>query len=103
MLDAADLVIGVGLDPVELIPAAWTHAAPVLLVGSWAVDDSTFFGDRLVGEIVDDLPTLVEALRSGCGNVDAGAGQSLRQQMLAELPDAVVPHDGTIRRSTWST
>ena len=97
VLDAADLVIGVGLDPVELIPAPWVHAAPVVLVGSWPVDDSTFFGDRLVGEIVGDLPTLVDELSSGLvGTWEAGAGQSFRQQMLAELAGAVLPSDGAI-------
>ena len=79
VLDAADLVIGVGLDPVELIPASWAHAAPVLLVGAWAVDDSTFFGDRLVGEIVGDLPTLVDALRSPAGGNVGGRCRSVVQ------------------------
>jgi acetolactate synthase I/II/III large subunit len=62
LLDASDLVVGVGLDPVELIPAPWPYPAPVVLLGSWAVDDSTYFGGRLAGEVVGDLPTLVDAL-----------------------------------------
>ena len=49
MLDAADVIIGIGLDPVELIPAPWPYQAPVVLLGSWAIDDSTYFGDRLAG------------------------------------------------------
>jgi acetolactate synthase I/II/III large subunit len=62
VLEAADVVIGIGLDPVELIPAPWPYPAPVVLVGSWAIDDSTYFGDRLVGEVVGELPALVDAL-----------------------------------------
>ncbi|MGD9701139.1 MAG: thiamine pyrophosphate-binding protein [Acidimicrobiia bacterium] len=97
VLDAADLVIGVGLDPVELIPAPWAHAAPVVLVGSWSVHDSTFFGHRLVGEIVGDLPTLVDALTSRlAGTWEPGAGQAFRQQMLSELTAAVMPGDGAL-------
>ena len=62
LLEAADVIIGIGLDPVELIPAPWPYPAPVVLLGSWAIDDSTYFGDRLVGEVVGDLPALVDAL-----------------------------------------
>ncbi len=64
VLDAADLMIGVGLDPVELIPAAWPYAAPIVLLGSWPIIDSVFFDDRLVGQFVGDLPELVAAAAS---------------------------------------
>ena len=62
VLEAADAIIGIGLDPVELIPAPWPYPAPVVLLGSWAIDDSTYFGDRLVAEVVGDLPALVDTL-----------------------------------------
>ncbi len=32
LLSAADLIVGLGVDPVELIPASWDYAAPVFLV-----------------------------------------------------------------------
>ena len=48
LLLEADLVVGVGLDPVELIPAPWPYAAPVVLLGTWpTVDDGAYFGDHL--------------------------------------------------------
>ena len=65
VLDAADLIIGVGLDPVELIPAPWAYRAGVVLIGSWPVDDSSFFGSGLHGEVVGgatDLAALVHEL-----------------------------------------
>ena len=62
LLEAADVIVGIGLDPVELIPAPWPYTAPVVLLGSWAIDDSAYFGDRLAGEVVGDLPALVDAL-----------------------------------------
>jgi acetolactate synthase I/II/III large subunit len=93
LLEAADVVIGIGLDPVELIPAPWPHPAPVVLLGSWAIDDSTYFGDRLSGEVVGDLPALVDGLaevvRSDWPRGDA-------QQHRARALDAirsVVPAD----------
>ena len=32
LLAAADLIVGLGVDEAEMIPAAWDYAAPVLLV-----------------------------------------------------------------------
>ena len=60
LLHQADLILGIGLDPVELIPAPWPYAAPVALLGSWQIDDSNFFGDRLAAELVGHLPHLLE-------------------------------------------
>src|SRR5262245_22220588 len=62
LLDAADVIIGIGLDPVELIPAPWPYRAPVVLLGWWSIDDSAYFGERLVAEAVGDLSDLVGEL-----------------------------------------
>lgn len=62
LLHDADAVIGIGFDPVELIPHSWSYSAPVVLLGSWVIDDSTYFGDRLVGEFVGDLARLMKRL-----------------------------------------
>lgn len=62
VLEAADLIVGIGLDPVELIPGAWPYDAPVLLLGSWKVDDSSFFGDRVVAEVFGDLAAILGEL-----------------------------------------
>ena len=99
VLDAADLIIGVGLDPVELIPAAWSYAAPVVLLGSWPVDDSSFFGDHLALEVVGNLAELVEAasavMRTDC---EADAGERFRRAAQHEVraaapvePNALTP------------
>ncbi len=90
VLAAADLVIGIGLDPVELIPAPWPYLAPVVLLGSWTIDDSTYFGDRLAGQVVGDLPELVEDLagriRSTWSTSDA---QRFRSRAIDAIRDAV--------------
>jgi len=36
---ASDLIIGVGLDPVELLPRPWKYDQPVVYVGRWRVAD----------------------------------------------------------------
>ena len=35
LLAQADLIIGLGVDEAEMIPAAWDYAAPTVLVGDW--------------------------------------------------------------------
>ncbi|MEC9345029.1 MAG: thiamine pyrophosphate-dependent enzyme [Pseudomonadota bacterium] len=35
LLDAADLIVLVGHDPIEMIPAAWSWTAPVLALSEW--------------------------------------------------------------------
>ena len=101
LLHEADLVIGVGLDPVELIPAAWPYSAPVVLAGAWAIDDSTWFGDRLVTEVVADLTDLAQVVTDALTSTwPEGSGERHRLRALAELraarpesPTAVVPQD----------
>jgi acetolactate synthase-1/2/3 large subunit len=82
VLAAADLIVGVGLDPVELIPAPWPYVAPVVLVGAWPIDDSTYFGDRVDAEVTGDLATTLDAL---AGELDAGEPvvPAQRQRALA--------------------
>ena len=40
VLDESDLLIGVGLDPVELIPRAWQHRQPIISCNPWRVEDA---------------------------------------------------------------
>lgn len=101
LLEQADLILGVGLDPVELIPAPWPYSAPVALVGSWTVDDSTFFGDRLETQAVGDLGALLDEL-VGIAAPDWGESdaQDARRAALAcvtaavpAAPTGVVPQE----------
>ena len=90
VLEEADLIVGIGLDPVELIPGAWPYAAPVLLLGGWEVDDSTFFGDQVVAEVFGDLAAILAEL---VGEVTTewpeGFGQQHRQEAQRRLLAAV--------------
>jgi acetolactate synthase-1/2/3 large subunit len=90
----ADLVVGVGLDPVELIPAPWSYAAPVVLLGTWpTVGDGAYFGDHLHIEVV--VPDLDAALGEVAPELRSdwpdGAAQDARRaaldRVLAAVPD----------------
>ena len=95
LLHAADLIIGLGLDPVELIPAPWPYEAPVVLLGSWVIDDSTYFGDKLAGQAVGDLTLLVDAVaRLVVSTWASGEAQRYRERgtrLRSEPPFPLTP------------
>jgi acetolactate synthase-1/2/3 large subunit len=94
LLQLADLVVGVGLDPVELIPAPWPYAAPVVLIGTWpTVGDGAYFGHHLHVEVV--VPDLDAALGELAPELHSewpeGTAQNARRaaldRVLAAVPD----------------
>ena len=89
-LHAADLIIGVGLDPVELIPADWPYASPVISLDPWRIDTSPYFVGREQAIRHGDLvPSLVEVAARLSTTWDDDAGRIFRQQSLEELAGAV--------------
>jgi acetolactate synthase-1/2/3 large subunit len=104
MLAEADLIIGVGLDPVELIPAPWPYSALVVLFGTWPVDDSTFFGTVSADVVVSDLSSVVsqlaEVLGSDWHDGEAQSFRSVAMQSLRSTAPSVskglTPHDVVI-------
>ena len=73
LLAAADLLVFIGVDTVELIPAAWPHPAPVLSINTWPETSSYLdFAAELVGDIGTTLETLSERRPAGDWLPDAG-------------------------------
>ena len=74
LIDRSDLIIAVGLDPVELLPRPWMYQQPVIYIGRWNVsNDHVPFTARLLGEV-----------SAGIGDVDAQLTAS--EWDLDELP-----------------
>ncbi|HEX4568624.1 MAG TPA: thiamine pyrophosphate-dependent enzyme, partial [Vicinamibacterales bacterium] len=64
LVDESDLLIGVGLDPVELIPRAWQRKQPTVNFGAWHVDDAHVpFEAQAVGDPDENLALLGSLLR----------------------------------------
>jgi acetolactate synthase-1/2/3 large subunit len=59
VLGRADLIVAIGLDPVELIPRAWSPAVPVLHL---APSPSLFLDLRPAVEVVGDVELILEEL-----------------------------------------
>ncbi|MFZ4812481.1 MAG: thiamine pyrophosphate-binding protein, partial [Ilumatobacteraceae bacterium] len=104
LLNEADLVIGIGFDPVEFIPAPWPAEARVILLGTWAITDSTFFGAALHAEVVvdpaalaDEIAGLGDALRTqwapGHGRTHRVRADAELRAVVPEHPAALVPQE----------
>jgi acetolactate synthase-1/2/3 large subunit len=61
MIDECDLLIGMGLDPVELLPRPWKRVQPIVYCGSWKVDDSHV---AFAAQWVTDVATAAEEMKT---------------------------------------
>jgi acetolactate synthase I/II/III large subunit len=98
LLERADLVLGVGLDPVEPMPGPWPAGGPVLLLHEHAIE-AAYFGrpTLLVGRYTALLPALTAAATSRWAP-DAGRREhAANLARLAAYPPsatgAPTPHD----------
>ena len=65
LLAAADLIVGLGVDPVELIPAAWDYLAPTVLVTDVPAGSAAYFTGGI--ELIAPLPAAIGALAAHPG------------------------------------
>jgi acetolactate synthase I/II/III large subunit len=100
LLAAADLIIGLGADPVELIPASWDYQALTLLATEYPAGSARYFTGGT--EIVAPLPAAVDVLaahRTGHRWPQA-AGRTAKQDVIDRLgwvsvagPGRLTPQD----------
>lgn len=83
ILEQADLIVGIGLDPVEPMPGPWPYRAPVVLLHGHPVD-TAYFGTPLlvVGSYDEHLRTLLDDVHS---EWPPGAGNEARRRGLDRL------------------
>jgi acetolactate synthase-1/2/3 large subunit len=83
LLEQADLIIGLGLDPVEPMPGAWPYGAPVVLLHRHGVG-TDYFGRPLL--VVGASPAERQALLSAViSDWPAGFGADVRERDAARL------------------
>ncbi|MDT7706863.1 MAG: acetolactate synthase large subunit [Pseudonocardiales bacterium] len=94
LLERADLVLGVGVDPVEPMPGPWPGDAPVVLVHSHPVE-TAYFGAPLllVGPYATLLPELVGVAAPEWPSGTGSAGNTVNLDRLGEYPS---PPDGAL-------
>jgi acetolactate synthase-1/2/3 large subunit len=94
LLDAADLIVGLGVDPVELIPAPWDHAAPAFLVTEYPAGSAAYFTGGT--EIVAPLPAATATLAAHRTGHDwpPATGRTAKKDVLRRLGWVAVAADG---------
>jgi len=88
LLAQADLIVTVGLDAVEPIPAPWDYAAPVVALAAHPEPDP--YIDKAI-DVLGDLPDLVRSLLLGDHEWPPNAGASHRETIRAQLATAEPP------------
>ena len=82
VLDESDLLIGLGLDPVELIPRAWKRQQPIVSCNPWRVEDAHVpFAAQYVAPITD----CVELLENALDHRTLGEGGGWEARRVREL------------------
>jgi acetolactate synthase-1/2/3 large subunit len=94
LLAEADLLIGVGLDPVELIPRPWTYEQPIVNIGPRAVDDRHVpFAAQLVTDVPCGLQLTGQLLPASSWDLDAVHRALVAQrQRLCPKTDRLAAH-----------
>ena len=83
IVDEADLLIGVGLDPVELLPRSWKYSQPIVYCGPWPVEARHVpFAAQLVVDVPAALEQLDAVLTQSAWDL-AAVGRSVRAQREA--------------------
>lgn len=89
LLAAADLIVGLGVDEAEMIPAAWDYPAPVLLVAGYPPNGPgpAYFPGATALDI--PLPAAIGVLANRPGEHDwpPGVGQLARSQSALRLSE----------------
>lgn len=94
MLERADLVLAVGVDSVEPIPAPWRYDAPVIMLHPAPVESNYFGAPTLVlGPLKETLPE-VTAKAEPRWEIDAGPlARSASLEVLEHRCVGLSPHD----------
>jgi acetolactate synthase-1/2/3 large subunit len=87
LIEESDLVIGVGLDPVELLPRPWTFTQPVVGIGRWRMpDDHVPFAGQWVIDPSAGLTALGELIGPTEWDLEGVARTVREQRRRIELP-----------------
>jgi acetolactate synthase-1/2/3 large subunit len=82
LVEMADLIIGVGLDPIELLPRAWDYSAPVVMVNRSPLDQHHIpVAAAIVGNLPESLAAIDELLPAATDwNADHVGAEARRQR-----------------------
>ena len=66
LIEESDLIVGVGFDPVEILPRPWTYRQPVISIAPWQMPtEHVPFSAQYVGDVGDLITRLSSQLEPG--------------------------------------
>ncbi len=87
VVDESDLIIGLGLDPVELIPRPWPYQQPAVYVGRWRVPEAQVpFAAQYITDVAGGVGEIDAWLSDSSWDLDALARQRERQLRSIDVP-----------------
>jgi acetolactate synthase-1/2/3 large subunit len=106
LLAAADLIVGLGVDPAEMIPAAWDYAAPTVLVtepghrpsgepGPVGIDAAAGYFTGAT-ELPAQIPAAVGLVAAHRHQWPAGVGRAVKTDISARLRQAASAGPGLL-------
>lgn len=90
IMSESDVFIGIGLDPVELLPRPWKHAQPIVYCGPWTVEDRHV---PFAVQLVTDIPTGLQQIAAVLARSDWDP-ERLHQQVAEQSRRISVAGDG---------
>jgi acetolactate synthase I/II/III large subunit len=96
LLAAADLIVGLGVDAAEMIPAAWDYPAPTIVVTEGPGSDNAYFTGAT--ELTTPLPAALALLAAQAGQTGwpPAAGQRARAETTRRLRAAATAKPGLL-------
>jgi acetolactate synthase-1/2/3 large subunit len=94
VIEESDLLIAVGLDPVELLPRPWKHSQAIVYFGRWAVEDGHVpFAVQAVANVVETVRVLDAKLPASDWDAETPRRHVAEQVRLVSPPgDGLTPH-----------
>ncbi|HET9372904.1 MAG TPA: thiamine pyrophosphate-binding protein [Vicinamibacterales bacterium] len=98
LVSQSDLIVGVGLDPVELLPRPWPYEAPAIYVGAWPVPDGQVpFAAQHVTNPAHGVRELSDQLTGSDWNLADLARERERWRSLIDIPTAGLTAQQVVR------
>jgi acetolactate synthase-1/2/3 large subunit len=89
LIEESDLIVGLGLDPVEVLPRPWTFRQPVIGAGRWRCPDAHVpFGSQWTTDIPRAAAVLADRWTESAWDLDRVAAVVAETRKATDIPTA---------------
>jgi acetolactate synthase-1/2/3 large subunit len=87
VVEKSDLLIGIGLDPVELLPRAWSFTSPIVGISTWPMPAAHVpFAAQWIAPVASALALLSESWKKTAWDMQGVAASVARSRAAIDLP-----------------